>query len=234
MEEQISRTLVTTEVTDFIRKCIASGEWKVGEKIPSETVLSKQLHVSRATLRIAIARFVTLKILHPEQGRGCFLISDAVDRLGTGLLPTKAYSDIRAVLEYRLLVEPQGLHWALLQGRTKVQALADELQVSLNIMRQSIGDPDAFIKADMDYHLAIARASGNEVLSDTLLSVFEKTAKSHHEMNDLFGFDSGLKAHERILKAIQERDDRRAERQLERHISSAIDQIARRPPVVED
>ncbi len=234
MEEQISRTLVTTEVTDFIRKCIASGEWKVGEKIPSETVLSKQLHVSRATLRIAIARFVTLKILHPEQGRGCFLISDAVDRLGTGLLPTKAYSDIRAVLEYRLLVEPQGLHWALLQGRTKVAALADELQVSLNIMRQSIGDPDAFIKADMDYHLAIARASGNEVLSDTLLSVFEKTAKSHHEMNDLFGFDSGLKAHERILKAIQERDDRRAERQLERHISSAIDQIARRPPVVED
>ncbi len=234
MEEQITRTLVTTEVTDYIRKCIASGAWKVGEKIPSETVLSKQLHVSRATLRIAIARFVTLKILHSEQGRGCFLISDAVDRLGTGLLPTKAYSDIRAVLEYRLLVEPKGLHWALLQGRTKVAALAEVLQSSLNIMRQSIGDADAFIKADMDYHLAIAKASGNEVLSDTLLSVFENTAKSHHEMNDLFGFDSGLKAHERILLAIQSHDDRRAERLLERHISSAIDQIARRPPVIEE
>ena len=92
-------------------------------------------------------------------------------------------------------------------------------------MRESIGTPDLFIHADMDFHKAIAAASGNEVLNDSLCRVFENTGVSHMRMNGLFGFESGLKYHDRILSAIKEHDDRRAVRQLERHISVAIDEL---------
>ena len=223
--ERINRTLVTTQVTEYLRKCIVSGKWKLNKKIPSENVLSRELGVSRATLRMAISRFVTLQILRPEQGRGCYLISDDVDRLGSGVIPSSSYSDIKAVLEYRLLVEPQGLNWALQRDREVVDALTLELEETLKRMRESIGTPDLFIHADMDFHKAIAAASGNEVLNDSLCRVFENTGVSHMRMNGLFGFESGLKYHDRILSAIKEHDDRRAVRQLERHISVAIDEL---------
>ncbi len=223
--KKINRQLVTTEVTDHIKNCIESGAWKLNEKIPSENVLSKELGVSRATLRMAIARFVTLKILRPEQGRGCYLISNAVERLGKGMVETHSYKDVRAVLEYRLLVEPQGLVWALQRSTSDILDMTARLEQCLKRMKESIGQAEQFIRADMDFHLAIASFSGNEVLSDSLAAVFNNTAGSHQQMNDLFGFDNGLKYHERILTAIREHDDRKAVRQLERHISVAIDEL---------
>lgn len=226
--EKINRTLVTTQVTDYLRECIVSGKWKLNEKIPSENVLSKELGVSRATLRMAISRFVTLKILKPEQGRGCYLISDAVERLGSGIAPETSYHDIKAVLEFRLLVEPQGLNWALQQDSKAINLLTTQLEQTLARMKISIGDPELFIHADMDFHKAIAAASGNEVLNDSLCRVFENTGVSHKRMNGLFGFENGLKYHERILNAIKDHDDRRAVRQLERHISVAIDELKKK------
>lgn len=223
--EKISRTLVTNQITDYIKKRITSGDWKLGEKIPSEPVLSRELGVSRASLRAAIQRFVTLRILKPEQGRGCFLISNEIDRLGNGPVPIQAYRDIRAVLEYRLLVEPQGLSWALRRDRAVIDDLVEKMKVSFEKMRNSLGDPQVFIAADLDFHRAIAEASGNEVLSDSLSRVFANTAVSHERMNDLFGYECGLKYHDRILKAVIDQDDRRAVRQLERHFTVAIEEL---------
>ena len=225
---KINRTLVTTQVTEYIKNCIVSGKWKLGDKIPSENALSRELGVSRATLRMSIQRFVTLRILKPEQGRGCFLISDAVERLGTGLLPVHAYDDLRAVLEFRLLIEPQAVRWAMQQGTRRVEQLCTRLTTLQERMENTLNDVGSFMQVDMEFHLAISSACGNEVLNDSLARVFESTAQVHRQMTELFGYTNGLKFHERILKGVRDGSERRAVQYMEHHIKYALDALGRK------
>lgn len=225
---KINHTLVTTQVTEYIKDSIVSGKWKLGDKIPSENELSRELGVSRATLRMSIQRFVSLKILRPEQGRGCYLISDAVERLGSGLLPVHACDDLKAVLEFRRLIEPQAVKWAMQQGQEKQQQLADRLAALQERMENTLNDVTSFMHVDMEFHLAIAAASGNEVLHDCLGRVFESTPQIHRQMTELFGYTNGLKFHEKILKSVREGSERKAVQYMERHITHALDGLVKK------
>lgn len=50
------RSNLSDQIFDYLKEQIVSGEWKPGEKIPSETELSAQLGVSRMSLRTAIKK----------------------------------------------------------------------------------------------------------------------------------------------------------------------------------
>ncbi len=223
----IKRTAVTTQIIDYMKDCIKHGLWVVGEKIPSETVLSSQLGVSRASLRQAITQFVTLGILRPEQGRGCFLTSDKVDeRMGNpAILREHDYKDLNKVLRYRLLIEPEATRLAANSSEDELNTLIDKLRSYHRIMKRSIEIPEQFIKADLDFHCAIAYASGNELIGDSLSYIFKNTEKSHKHINTLFGFKDGLNYHSKIIEALEERDPKRAAHVMERHLKHAIEEL---------
>ena len=63
-----------------LRRDIQAGRWQVGDRIPSETEMSRTYGVSRGTVRNAVERLVNDGMLRKEQGRGTFIIS-AVPRL---------------------------------------------------------------------------------------------------------------------------------------------------------
>lgn len=216
----IKRVSVTSEIIDFMKKSIKNGDWIVGGKIPSETVLSKTLGVSRASIRQAIAQFVTIGILKPEQGRGCFLISDKIDeRLGNAnALLEHDYADISKVLKFRLLIEPEASFLAASKDTSQIYSLTDKLREFHRIMKNSLDKPQEFIKADLDFHIALAYASGNELIGDTLKYVFANTTKSHTKINSLFGFKDGLNYHAKILDALESQDPKRAFHVMERHL----------------
>lgn len=60
-------------VGHIIRSKIQSGEWKVGNRIPSERSLTETLNVSRSTVRQGIENLVKEGVLRREQGRGTFV-----------------------------------------------------------------------------------------------------------------------------------------------------------------
>jgi len=78
-------------VGHIIRTKIRSGEWKIGQKIPSERSLSTLLNVSRATVRQGIENLVKEGILRKEQGRGTFV---APPKLKQGVLRLLEFSDV--------------------------------------------------------------------------------------------------------------------------------------------
>jgi GntR family transcriptional regulator len=78
-------------VGHIIRTKVRSGEWKVGQKIPSERSLSASLNVSRATVRQGIDNLVKEGILRKEQGRGTFI---APPKLKQGVLRLLEFADI--------------------------------------------------------------------------------------------------------------------------------------------
>src|SRR4030042_5299179 len=60
-------------VGHIIRSKIQSGEWKVGNRIPSERSLTEAFNVSRSTVRQGIENLVKEGVLRREQGRGTFV-----------------------------------------------------------------------------------------------------------------------------------------------------------------
>ena len=47
---KIKRVNVTSQVVDYLKKNIESGNWTVGEKIPSENQMTEELGVSRCSI----------------------------------------------------------------------------------------------------------------------------------------------------------------------------------------
>jgi GntR family transcriptional regulator len=74
-----------------IRSKIQSGEWSVGQQIPSERVLMDMFGVSRATVRQGIENLVKEGILYRAHGRGTFV---APPKIKQGLLRLLEFSDI--------------------------------------------------------------------------------------------------------------------------------------------
>jgi GntR family transcriptional regulator len=78
-------------VGQIIRSNIESGEWEVGQQIPSERKMVEILGVSRATVRQGIANLVKEGILVQEHGRGTFV---APPKIKQGLLRLLEFSEI--------------------------------------------------------------------------------------------------------------------------------------------
>src|SRR3954467_5477373 len=61
------------EVEREIMQCLARGEWKPGDRLPSEPELARRLGVAVFTLRAGIQKLVESGILLRRQGKGTFV-----------------------------------------------------------------------------------------------------------------------------------------------------------------
>ncbi|MCR5536299.1 MAG: FCD domain-containing protein [Succinivibrio sp.] len=224
----IKRTSVTAQISDYLRSQIESGVWKVGEQIPSETVMTKELGVSRASLRTVISRFSALGILKAEQGKGCYLMTNDVRSTKDSFssLSHRDYIDINKLLSFRLLIEPYAARMcASLKNKAHAELIA-KLQKSLKHMQDSVDNPQNFIQADLEFHKIVGFACGNELIGLALTDVFAATVKVAQDTNLVFGFEHGLVHHQRIIAAIESHDAEAAWEAMTLHLQDALDKIS--------
>lgn len=220
----ISHSNVTEQLIQYFKDNINSGNWRVGEKIPSENQLVEILGVSRASIRTAIQHFVGLGILESRHGKGTYLLEDQVDE-NTGSemkITSEDCKDIQKVLEFRRIVESEACYLATERATPELQ---EELQKSLEEMSQNKGKRSAFVSADIRFHEAICRATDNPILEKSVLKVFEETRKRHNQMNEIFGYQDGIHYHTLILNAIQRGEAERARDMMYEHLQNAINKL---------
>src|SRR4051812_34071285 len=61
------------QIESDIVKCLASGEWKPGDQLPTEPELAKRFGVAIYTVRAGIGELVSAGILSRRQGKGTFV-----------------------------------------------------------------------------------------------------------------------------------------------------------------
>ncbi|WP_411733121.1 FCD domain-containing protein, partial [Paeniglutamicibacter sp.] len=87
----------------------------------------------------------------------------------------------------------------------------------------SAADPLGAMDAAQDFHQAIADASRNSRLADSLRRCFDETARAHHVLPGLqhyMGAPTELAEHEAIYAAIAAADARAAEEAMRVHLRS--------------
>jgi GntR family transcriptional repressor for pyruvate dehydrogenase complex len=165
-----SRETLTMEIARRLLDYFLSGEVEPGKRIPSERRLAESLGVGRSLVREALKSLHLLGLLEVRQGDGTYL-----KRTDSELLPQ--------VIEWGLLlgerpaldlVEARAHLEVVVAGlaaeRRDAQALED-LRGLLTTMRESSDDPVDFVEADVGFHLRVAEAAGNVVLSDMLSGI---------------------------------------------------------------
>jgi GntR family transcriptional repressor for pyruvate dehydrogenase complex len=219
----IVKSSITQQVMSFLQDRIASGDWKVGEKIPSENELNRELGVSRNSIRLALRQFIALGVLESKHGKGTYLVRSDLDYLNhpnTHLTPEDC-TDLVKVVEFRLIVEPEA---AALATRHADSGTFDRMRRHVEHLKASVDSLDRYIRHDVAFHVEIGRASANPLLDKTIRALFVKENASR--MFTIFRFKGGaVYFHPRILAAMEEGDAAKARRLMRDHIQNVLDQV---------
>lgn len=221
---KIKKVNVTNQVVEYLKENIEAGNWKVGEKIPSENQMTAALGVSRSSVRTALQHMIGIGVLESVHGKGTYLINSQVENWeeADNKITSEDCRDIEKVLEFRRILEPDACRLTVERSGDQV---IEELEKYLKQMKKYEGDRERFVTADLKFHEVICKASGNQLLEKSLHKVFLETKKNHSQMNELFGFQSGIECHTEILKAFQEKDSQKAYEAMWNHMNQAMQKI---------
>ena len=196
---------VMTEIQQvFIR-----GGHKVGDRLPSERELAKQLSVGRSSLREAVQGLQTMGLVERRHGVGTFFVAEPGSWCITPLkfqnrTPVRLLEEL---IEARLLVE---VRLAALAAERATPEDIEKLQ-DAGKKRASAG-PGEYTQRGLDFHLAIAVSAHHAVLLEMLKAVsnlYWETLNSvdHASQEVVAAFRSRQQGgHDRILGAIMARN----------------------------
>lgn len=154
-----------------IETLILSGRLKVGDRLASERELAEQFGVSRTAVREAVKALHQKGLVAVQPGRGTFITNGTaqVMRDSLGLMVKIGQGNIWDMLDVREILEPE------IAGRAAVAATAAdiaEIRKSIEIMDTSMGqDSDAWLEADLQFHLDLAKATQNIILYNLFDSI---------------------------------------------------------------
>lgn len=69
------------QIIDHCYRCVMSGQWKAGEKIPSVREMSVALKVNTHTVLKALEQLQLQEVIYPQRGMGYYLADDACQRV---------------------------------------------------------------------------------------------------------------------------------------------------------
>ncbi|GGS39416.1 FadR/GntR family transcriptional regulator [Actinokineospora fastidiosa] len=199
------RTGLVDQVIEQMRSAIATAEWKVGERIPTEPELVTALGVGRNTVREAVRALAHAGLLEVRQGDGTFVRATSEF---SGALRRLVGSELREVLQVRRILEVEG---ARLAAVNRTEEELRELTEVLSAREKSMEARDYTVGVDKDaeFHGAVMRCSHNTLLTELYQGLTEvvraSVATTVREAPHKANVD-----HRGLLRAITERDPDRA------------------------
>jgi GntR family transcriptional regulator, transcriptional repressor for pyruvate dehydrogenase complex len=200
---------------------------KVGSRLPSERDLAALLHVSRPSVREVLRALAILGIVKSKQGDGTYLVASLhrVLNLPDQVLTLQESLDLVELAEARSAIEP--VVASLAAARASRDDLA-RIHSQLLEMKRNMDDRRLFLQHDLEFHLSVMRACGNDVLKRMMSVVLEKLfdhsqqlAQNYSNLARIWGL------HEVIYRALARRDPRGARAAMVRHMKISWAENAR-------
>lgn len=205
--EPIKRKSLAQEVADVLRHKIRSGAIKVGSKLPAEPELMQSLEVGRSTVREAIKYLDQSGFVKAQQGIGTIVISSVGNNPLEDVIENSKFIDVfevRKLIEYKIVEE----------------AARHRKQAHIKVMRQNLDNRQKYgelgmlkecVEADIAFHISVAEACGNPILSELY-----RTLSVHITKFFLRDYDDASRPlrsqdlHEELLQNIIDQDSDKA------------------------
>jgi len=146
-------------ISNALRRALEAGEYRPGDKLPSEAELTRMHSVSRAVVREAIASLRSDGLVEAKKGAGVFVL-DPAQRPGRAFddLTTARISSVIELLELRTACEIEAAALAAARrSPVQLEAIHDAHAVVVDCLRKGLPTRDA----DFEFHMSIAEATQN-------------------------------------------------------------------------
>jgi len=223
MEQTMFRPLkkkrYSDQIAEVIQERIFRDHLRIGTNLPSEQALAQEFQVSRTVVREALRILEISGLVKIKKGpTGGIFVSNSYHapiRKSLRNMVASGEMTIDHLFDVRLLIEPHIAKEAALHA-TESDIL--KLQQLLQDSAQHLDAPVHLKKNNLNFHLLLARASGNPVFSILLESVFELLIESSLDFFDRSFENHFHKIHEKIFRLIKRKRAAEAERLMREDI----------------
>ncbi|MGC4379322.1 FadR/GntR family transcriptional regulator [Fictibacillus sp. Mic-4] len=215
------RSSLVDQVVKQLASLIESGQWPLNEKIPPEPELVEQLGVSRNTIREAVRALIHTGMLEARQGDGTYVRSQT--DFGAAMERRLQKSDLLEIMEVRSCLEREAARLASLRRTSEdIELLRDRLAKRDDALKKS-DNLQEHVKADIEFHHTVVRASHNSVLIDLYqhMSNTIQTSIISTMNGDADLAEKNTNAHHQLVEAIINEDPEAAEEAVRANIEIA-------------
>lgn len=215
----LSRINLSQQVADHLEEVILSSPTsRVAEKLPSEMKLAKQYNVSRPIIREAMKLLQERGLITLKNGSGAYItrpetdtVMNAVNRImQVDRIHNEDLTQVREILE-------------LSSVDLAVKKITDEELAHMDAILTKFEDKTLplkeRVKLDEAFHLAIAQAAGNELLS-MFIGVLTSLLRDYMGKGILVegGIEDAISRHRQIYQALQKRDPEAVHTAMSNHL----------------
>ncbi len=211
--QQIARTITAA---------IADGRYAPGDKLPSERELADDFGVSRPTIRDAMIALEFQGLVEARQGSGVYVTAAAPVTEDATEMEVSAL----AVAEARRLFEGEACALSASCITDDQLALLDRLVTD---MAADVG-ADEIERLEQEFHLAIARASGNAAIAAGVEDLWTMRRQSSlcaatlRRARLATGGDF-VGEHRKMIAALRDHDPKAARQAIHGHLARVIDDL---------
>ncbi len=228
MFQRIGRSdTLRKEVAEYIKKLIADGRLKPGDRLPTEREMAERFGVSRTVIRDAVKTLSGNGLLSVQQGRGIFvnrLDSGFIARQLSGLM-SHENDTISQIFEVRMILETAVVSLAA-QRHT-----AADMQLLLKNLKahQLLAKADNISKLgqqDREFHLLLAETTHNPLVIRLMKNILDLLEVSNNKTLAIPGrAKQSVMEHERIIEAIKQGNCEDAKEAMQMHLHSIEDSL---------
>ena len=213
----IKRESTLEVIVQQIKNQIKKGILKPGEKLPSERKLSDLLGVSRASVREAIQALAFSGYLEVIQGKGTYILEVATkyDEIVNFFSGFSNYS-LDYLMEARIMLEGEFARLAALN------ASQEEINVIEKIFNEIAKSKDlnSFVVKDLEFHLAIAKATHNPFMNGLMKIIGEMLYKETQRIigRSRYTRENSIETIRNLVQTIKQRNSEQAKEWMSKHI----------------
>lgn len=199
-------------VQSWLEDQLAAGRLAVGDRLPGERTVAEQLGISRASAREGIRILEAMGIVRAGVGSGpaagTVITANPSAALGSALRLHMATSHlpVEDIVQTRLLLET----WAAAHADGSSPAMSEAASL-LDAMDKSAVDEKEFLRLDALFHVALAEAAGNVLISAMMSSLRESiegyTLRLTRNLPDWGATSARLRSEHREIHEAITRDD---------------------------
>src|SRR3989441_4879639 len=207
------------QIVQQVEESVRKGVLKTGDKLPAEREMAEQFGVSRTAVREAVKALREKGLVEAYSGRGTFVTdgtSQAIRQSLDLMIKIGQPDGSTHLAELRAILEPEIA--ALAATRVEEQHVAT-MRDAVAVMDRARHDPDAYIEADLDFHLALAEAAANPLILSLIDSIVGLLREQRMRIFKVPGGpERGQVHHKRILDAMERRDAEKAREAMKAHL----------------
>jgi GntR family transcriptional repressor for pyruvate dehydrogenase complex len=214
-------------LADDLRERILRSEFPEGTALPAERELVTQTGMSRTTVREALRILEVQGLVRIKTGRagGAFVQKPGQESIAStvNLLIRGRKIRMAALLETREAIEPSCARLAAGNRNDEDVETLDRANADI----AADGSLADFLQANVAWHVGVAVASHNELLTGFMLALSRAiyTATNNQGFVDAEVRKTTVQAHRSITEAIKSQDAEAAVRRMQRHVHAYAEAV---------